>query len=604
MNSVSSVERATEARRVIGGPLLRCHLFEVRLSVWELRPIAGYRRDDAVGGFFHEERRRVSAAATCQRIVPHLDGCAPRGVAVVAHCLIGKLQVIFERAMRSNACGLEHAVIGADGLLRIQLAVGNEAEHLEECKLMLGVVDLAAEQGHARAVFLRVVNEPEGIVGRARAAAEYAHDQVRIVLGQLFHRLWTVIDDFQEDGPPGFRHAGQGAEDVIVEELAQLLRRDAAVHVRVEDFEKMPELLPLRFFTKCLVPKQGLAVLLQVVDERDRVEAQVRAGEIVARAVALDLAALDVVDGRAAKRLRWLARVAAVAHGPHVGRVVGARGGRDAGVVIEPFLDGELLVHVGGHQHDVDEALVGDLADDVEELRQVAITELVASPDLGRKLREPGAAPREVVARPRRADAKGHVGVLGVGDDECARARIRFDLSEFGVEGFHNFTLANVSFSALADCCNAIISLGHSLISTCRSTPVRPTTDGTLRQMSRMPYAPWTREETGRNTCLSRSTAWMTSRMAMPTAQPAPPLRLMTSAPLPLVRSKTAFWKPGVHSGSPASGRPVAVALDQTGTRESPCSPRMRALTWVGASLSSSAMNELKREVSSIVPRP
>ena len=90
----------------------------------------------------------------------------------------------------------------------------------------------------------------------------------------------------------------------------------------------------------------------------------------------------------------------------------------------------------------------------------------------------------------------------------------------------------------------------------------------------------------------------------MPTAQPAPPFRLMTSAPLPLVRSKTAFWKPGVHSGRPVSGRPFTVALDQTGSIESPCSPRMSAFTCVGASLSSSAMNELKREVSSIVPRP
>src|SRR6478672_7254644 len=78
-----------------------------------------------------------------------------------------------------------------------------------------------------------------------------------------------------------------------------------------------------------------------------------------------------------------------------------------------------------------------DLTDDIEEFRQVAITELVARPDLRRKACRPRAASREVTARSRRARAESHVGVLRVGDDEGARARIRFDFSELGVEGFH-----------------------------------------------------------------------------------------------------------------------------------------------------------------------
>ena len=49
------------------------------------------------------------------------------------------------------------------------------------------------------------------------------------------------------------------------------------------------------------------------------------------------------------------------------------------------------------------------------------------------------------------------------------------------------FTFASVSFSARADCCTPATSFGQSLISTCFSTPPRPTTTGTLRQMSRMP---------------------------------------------------------------------------------------------------------------------
>ena len=47
----------------------------------------------------------------------------------------------------------------------------------------------------AGAVFLRVVDEPEGVVSRARAATEDADHEVRIVLRQLLHRLRTVIDD-------------------------------------------------------------------------------------------------------------------------------------------------------------------------------------------------------------------------------------------------------------------------------------------------------------------------------------------------------------------------------------------------------------------------
>ena len=106
------------------------------------------------------------------------------------------------------------------------------------------------------------------------------------------------------------------------------------IDVRIEDFEEMPELLPLGLLAKFLVPKQRLAVLLEIVDERDRVEAEVRAGKIAAAvAVALDLAALDVIDARAAERLARLARVAAVAHRPDVGGVVRARGGRDVRVL-------------------------------------------------------------------------------------------------------------------------------------------------------------------------------------------------------------------------------------------------------------------------------
>ena len=96
----------------------------------------------------------------------------------------------------------------------------------------------------------------------------------------------------------------------------------------------------------------------------------------------------------------------------------------------------------------------------------------------------------------------------------------------------------------------------------------------------------------------------MTSLMVTPTAQPAPPLREMTSAPLFCVRSKIFDWNEGVTPGNLSSGKPSTVADDQTGSMLSPCSPRIMARTWVAGSFSSAAMSEQKRELSSMVPRP
>lgn len=80
---------------------------------------------------------------------------------------------------------------------------------------------------------------------------------------------------------------------------------------------------------------------------------------------------------------------------------------------------------------------MNDLADDVEELGEVAVTEFVAGPDLGGELGGAGAAAGEITAVPGRADAEGHVGVLGVGKDEPPGAGVRLDLGQLGIERFH-----------------------------------------------------------------------------------------------------------------------------------------------------------------------
>ena len=90
--------------------------------------------------------------------------------------------------------------------------IDDQPQELDERQLVFGVVDLAAEQGHAGAVFLRFGNQLERVVGRARAAAQNADDQMRVVGHELFHRLRAVIDDLQETpaGRPGPRRPACG----------------------------------------------------------------------------------------------------------------------------------------------------------------------------------------------------------------------------------------------------------------------------------------------------------------------------------------------------------------------------------------------------------
>jgi len=92
--------------------------------------------------------------------------------------------------------------------------------------------------------------------------------------------------------------------------------------------------------------------------------------------------------------------------------------------------------------------------------------------------------------------------------------------------------------------------------------------------------------------------------IAIPTANPAPPLRLMTSAPEPLVRVNNSVAKCGVQPATFSSGSPATVALDQIGTMLSPCSPKIKADNCVGGSCSCCAIKLRKRIVSNCVPRP
>src|SRR5207248_1057360 len=109
------------------------------------------------------------------------------------------------------------------------------------------------------------------------------------------------------------------------DEFAQLFRRNPTADIGIKDLQEIAEFLSFGLFTECFKREQSLAILLQVVNESHRIEPQVSAGKILRGAIALNAAALNLIDGRSPKRLRRLARVASMAHCPNVGGVIGSR---------------------------------------------------------------------------------------------------------------------------------------------------------------------------------------------------------------------------------------------------------------------------------------
>jgi len=81
------------------------------------------------------------------------------------------------------------------------------------------------------------------------------------------------------------RHAGERPDDIVVLMNSPSFSADAAADVRVEDLKEIAELLQLSSPRGTSEGEQRFAVLLQVVDERDGVEAEVGAGKLVGGAV-------------------------------------------------------------------------------------------------------------------------------------------------------------------------------------------------------------------------------------------------------------------------------------------------------------------------------
>ncbi len=244
----------------------------------------------------------------------------------------------------------------------------------------------------------------EGVERGSGRASEDADDEVRVVANQLLHRLRSVIDDLEERRPAARGDPREHPGDHVVEVGGQDRRVNRAWDVGVEDFEEVAELLPLGLLAELVEPLERGEIEGQVVVEGHAVQAEVGAeGSLLGRAI--EVAALDVVEAGRAERPGRLLGVARASGDVDVGRVVRPGGRGDGGIFEHPLANRQGVVGAGRHQHDVDHPLLDDGAD------LLAIFFEGLEPDL---------AVVGLGRLPRGADAEGHVGILGVGEDELA----------------------------------------------------------------------------------------------------------------------------------------------------------------------------------------
>ncbi len=129
-----------------------------------------------------------------------------------------------------------------------------------------------------------------------------------------------------------------------------------------------------------------------------------------------------MVEGGRAEGLGGLGAVAPGAGGqPNVARVVRPACRSDVVGIEEPLAEREHLARAGAHQHNIDQPLGNDLADQPAVFVEGAEAGLVG-------------VMFGALAGCRKPE--GHVGILGVGEDEIAAGAIGEDAGEFLVERF------------------------------------------------------------------------------------------------------------------------------------------------------------------------
>ena len=233
-------------------------------------------------------------------------------------------------------------------------------------------------------------------------------------------------------------------------------------------------------FAKFVVAGERGQVVVEAVVERNAVQAQVRAAPV--RPARNRDARTGCDRATRCGTASRLGHIATVADGKDIAGVVGPGGRRDVAGGEQLLVDRQLLIARGRHEHDVDQSLPGDLANLLAILGQRA---------------EPALAGMHLGRLARHADAKRHIGILGIGQNEVGGARrIGMDGRQLAIERFlHDGYLPwSRASTPSSDCLrtwpllrSAWISLGQRSSSIVEWTPLRPTTVGTEMATSRKP---------------------------------------------------------------------------------------------------------------------
>src|SRR5208337_1310533 len=152
---------------------------------------------------------------------------------------LGDFAVVDEIPHGRHALLAQRLVVVLDCLERGQRAVGHRAHQPHDVERRLGEVDLAPEQGDARAVLLRLMDELEAVARRARPAAEHADHKARIEGGELLERPRPIICDFQKSRPLDLGEAREAPDNRVVDEVRDEFGVEGLLDVRVEHLEKV-----------------------------------------------------------------------------------------------------------------------------------------------------------------------------------------------------------------------------------------------------------------------------------------------------------------------------------------------------------------------------
>ena len=191
------------------------------------------------------------------------------------------------------------------------------------------------------------------------------------------------------------------------------LGRHGIRNVGRKNLKEIFEILRLGFGTKIVECRQGCVIMVDIVVERDRIQAQIRSKPAFLNAARAP-SPLDMIKRRRAKRPGGRFGVFAMPRKPDVRGVICAGSRSHLSLVENPFVKNKLLAGGGGHDNDIHDVLFDDIANFLAIVRQ------------RRMLTVGGWASR--------GNAESHVRVLRIGNDKLIRVWVRTDSVQLRLE--------------------------------------------------------------------------------------------------------------------------------------------------------------------------